>query len=221
LQEVINYRAQHDLQHWPCLIAGDFNFTPADPAYAFLVGDTVTPQQLHSIDVSRVVHTSIDPTIEPTPALKDDEEGSTAEGDPDRMITYARPATIEDGLISNNDFSRLFKSFGSVWSVYNDGQRSIESESDNVFGARTSNMITSRKGYFEPMWTSYTNFWKTTLDYIFILEHAYSRSGVLKLLKLPRKVDLGEGLPLKGVCGSDHISLVAEIETVVIQHDRK
>lgn len=37
---------------------------------------------------------------------------------------------------------------------------------------------------------------------------------VMGILKTPRTTDLGTGLPLKGVCGSDHVSLVAEIETI-------
>jgi len=54
----------------------------------------------------------------------------------------------------------------------------------------------------------------TITDYIFILDPPEEHSQVLGFLATHRTADLAGGLPLKGVCGSDHVSLVAEIETI-------
>lgn len=49
------------------------------------------------------------------------------------------------------------------------------------------------------------------LDYIFILDPPSHTSHVVGLLKPHTTKDMEPGLPQKGVCGSDHISLVSEI----------
>ena len=212
----------------------DFNFTPTDPAYSFLVGNKLTTQQLKVIEASRVIHSSIDPSIPLTPAVsRGDEEGNTAENDPDRILTNTRTAKIEDGLLSDEELHSLFNLYGPLRSVYDEGQRFAISEHDNVIGARLSDITSVQKGFYEPMWTSYTHFWKTTLgisrhpngssssvpinrctDYIFLLHRPTSESQVLGILKTHHTANLGDGLPLKGVCGSDHVSLAADIETV-------
>lgn len=129
-----------------------------------MVGNKLTIQQLKDLEASRVIHISIDPSITPIPAaLRDDEEGNTAEHDPDRVITNARIASNEDGLLSNEELHTLFNAFGPLRSVYDEAQRSVVSEHDNVVGARLSDATPVQTGFYEPMWTSYTHFWKTTL----------------------------------------------------------
>lgn len=56
----------------------------------------------------------------------------------------------------------------------------------------------------------------TITDYIFILDppNSEEHSEILGFLATHRTSDLAGGLPLKGVCGSDHVSLVAEIQTI-------
>lgn len=56
---------------------------------------------------------------------------------------------------------------------------------------------------------SLTNF--LALDYIFILDVEGSRPQILGLLAPHLRENLEPGLPQQGVCGSDHISLVAEL----------
>ena len=55
-----------------------------------------------------------------------------------------------------------------------------------------------------------TNF-VLALDYIFILDVEGSRPQILGLLAPHLRENLEPGLPQQGVCGSDHISLVAEL----------
>lgn len=96
----------------------DFNSQPSEALYALFVGDTpLLPSQVQSIQTSRVVHASLDPSIKyvPTGGIskaavpaaqgtqedEDDDEGGAGETqDPDRVITNARSAVPEDGLLS-------------------------------------------------------------------------------------------------------------------------
>jgi len=205
LREIRSFREKHGLHHWPCVIAGDFNFPPSDPAYAFLVGETLTPSQKHIIEESRVVHISIDSSVGLNGTIigKEDDEAAT---DPDRVVTNSRAATCHDGLLSDEELREYLKDLGPLRSIYEEGQRRLGLK--NVFGSRFNDFPIERKGYFEPEYTSYTHFWKSTLDYIFVIGQQLDVCG---FMKIPHAGDLGPGLPRKGVCGSDHVSLVADI----------
>ena len=48
-------------------------------------------------------------------------------------------------------------------------------------------------------------------DYIFVLDPPGRNVSVARLAKPHPKEAFGSGLPLKGVCGSDHISLAADL----------
>jgi RNA exonuclease NGL2 len=141
----------------------DFNFAPTDPAYRLLFGYNLTTPQLNDIEISRVVHSSIDPSIAPTPMAPGDDDGDATQRDPDRTITNARTARFEDGLLSTEEFCSLFNAYGPVRSVYEECLRAASTEHDNVIGARLDKMAPGQIGFYEPMWTSYTHYWKTTL----------------------------------------------------------
>lgn len=142
----------------------DFNFAPDDPAYSLLVGDTLLSEQEALISPSLVVHKSIDPAVPPTgpKVAKEGEDGEST--DPDRVITDARSAVEDDGLLSVPELLETFQSQAPWRSVYDDGLSRIKSQSPNVktFGDRVS-IPTTRKGAHEPEWTSYTHYWKTVL----------------------------------------------------------
>lgn len=57
------------------------------------------------------------------------------------------------------------------------------------------------------------------LDYIFILDPPSHISHVVGLLEPHTTKDMEPGLPKKGVCGSDHISLVSEIVWTSMRQD--
>lgn len=209
----------------------DFNFTPDDPAYSLLVGDSLTEAQSQRLHISRVIHMTIDPTIVPTAKKADDEEGDGSEADPDRVINNSRVATSSDGLLSDLELTSLFINGAKLRSAYDEGQRT---QRDNgtpgdlcTFGDRVS-LPPTRLGAHEPMWTSYTNYWKTTLgffvspvplrllnlmllDYIFFVDTPKHSINVAGYLNPHRTTDMEAGLPQIGVCGSDHVSLCAEL----------
>ncbi|OWZ76922.1 RNA exonuclease NGL2 [Cryptococcus neoformans Bt85] len=84
------------------------------------------------------------------------------------------------------------------------------------------------KGGDEPGWTCFTPLFRLTLDYLLVLPPIFSSpssitpptsstsptSGVeiRKVMLPPKASDLGEGLPRKGICASDHVAVGCEIE---------
>ncbi|KAI8981271.1 Endonuclease/exonuclease/phosphatase [Trametes punicea] len=217
LREVARFRndGPEPQGHWPAIIAGDFNFGPDDPAYALLMGDALLPQQKERLESSYVVHATIDPTVAADGAAQaeEEEEGAEAgENDPDRIIVNARPAQPSDGLLSHMELDRLFRQTGRVISAYDAGQRRIPDIADSglIFGNRAA-VPKDRHGAFEPIYTSYTHYWQAVLDYIFVLDTPGREVSIVRLAKPHRKEAFGEGLPRKGVCGSDHISLAADL----------
>ncbi|KAI1793945.1 Endonuclease/exonuclease/phosphatase [Ganoderma leucocontextum] len=218
LREVTAFRTEgtEGEQRWPCILAGDFNFGPDDPAYSLLVGNELLPTQQARLQSSRVVHATIDPSISTAgaAAAEEEEDGAeSGENDPDRIIVNARAAQPSDGLLSDTELERLFRQSGTPTSAYDAGQRALPdlSASALTFGSRMP-IPEGRRGAFEPIYTSYTHYWQAVLDYIFVLDPPGRGVSVVRLAKPHCKESFGEGLPRKGVCGSDHISLAADLD---------
>ncbi|KZT05970.1 Endonuclease/exonuclease/phosphatase [Laetiporus sulphureus 93-53] len=216
LREVVRFRedGHPETRQWPCLIAGDFNFTPEDPTYSFIVGDSLRPKQEERLSASRVVHVTIDPTVpvaQDVPSKEDEDGLEGEEADPDRDIVNARPARGEDGLLTDAELAAMFKKSGRPASVYEEGQRLQPNTADMglTFGSRVP-VEAGRHGGYEPIYTSYTHYWKAVLDYIFVLAPGKPAPIITKLAKPHVAKLLEPGLPQMGVCGSDHISLAAE-----------
>lgn len=145
----------------------DFNFTPTDPAYSLLVGDPILPARASEFSVSRVVHVSLDPSVpiaDPKKAVNDEEDGGEQpeEEDPDRVIKNARPARPEDGLLEAGELEKLFtdgsageplQSLYDQWQSYDPGR---------AFVSRAPEAV-NRRGKNEPIYSSYTHYWKSTL----------------------------------------------------------
>jgi RNA exonuclease NGL2 len=113
------------------------------------------------LNLSRVVHTSIDPTVPKSVNQAGDEEG---ENDPDKVITNARTALPSDGLLTSSELFELFSNGVPVRSAYDEGLRVARtSQSDfRTFGDRSS-LPSMQRGAHEPEWTCYTHYWKTGL----------------------------------------------------------
>jgi len=48
---------------------------------------------------------------------------------------------------------------------------------------------------------------------MFLLENFPSQMEVVGFMKVPKTEEMEPGLPQKGICGSDHVSLVADVIT--------
>jgi len=212
VREVAKFRKDIGHDDWPCVISGDFNFAPDDPTYSLLVGDPLLPAQRETLSSSRVVHVTIDPEVPPTIASTEGKEGGDGlENHPDRIITNARPAMPSDGLLTDAELVELYAT--PLRSAYDEGLLKHRESSQDVktYATSRTDFEPSRRGANEPEWTSYTHYWKSVLDYIFILDPHNSRTTITGFSQPPRSEDVDPGLPRKGVCGSDHISLSAEI----------
>jgi RNA exonuclease NGL2 len=152
----------------------DFNFSPAEPGYALLVGDTLTPAQEELLERSRVVHVSVDPSVplsDPAGTNDDDEGGGGDGADPDRVITNARKPSPADGLLSSFELTQLFAITARPRSLYDEGQRLLEKISGPVqrCGERLG-LPSYRRGAYEPEWTSYTHYWQSVLGGFFLTD---------------------------------------------------
>ncbi|OCB85693.1 Endonuclease/exonuclease/phosphatase [Sanghuangporus baumii] len=155
VRSVCEFKEENNLQDAPGFIAG--------------VGDTLLPQQEADIKLSHVVHVSLDPTVsvsDPKRAATDDEEEEGAEADPDndpdRVIKNARSASPDDGLLEPRELVEMFAQLPTLRSAYDLwGSKDVK----RMFGARVD-IPADRQGRSEPMYTSYTHYWKVTLGTI-------------------------------------------------------
>ncbi|CAE6522661.1 unnamed protein product [Rhizoctonia solani] len=233
-REAIRFRDEHGDSRSSIIMAGDFNFQPNEVGYALLRGEDLTPEHYSELESSRVVHLSLDPTVPRTPRTgtdaDDDDEaaGAGAAPRPDlkkdngeeeaepvvaTRIKDARAAVETDGLLTNQEMLELFGTDEGARSAYDEILgRSAEStgEGDNIISARDPSMK-GRKGANEPMWSCFTHYWRSTLDYIFIVDPPEEGGAVqvLNVLKSARTEVLGDGLPRLRVSPSDHIALAA------------
>ncbi|KAH6917297.1 Endonuclease/exonuclease/phosphatase [Coprinopsis sp. MPI-PUGE-AT-0042] len=205
-------------QAWPCILAGDFNFPPEDPGYALLTGAALLPEQIERLVPSYVVHKTVDPnqTQETSTGPSADAEEGGEDADPDRVITNARRAEPSDGLLRIDELGDFFPERQQVQSIYQVGLKQYLSSTASgtslppIYGSNRP-MESNTAGYYEPKWTSYTHYWKSVLDYIFITNAptGFQVSGLLA--PLDEEV-LEPGLPQRGVCGSDHLPLMAQVK---------
>lgn len=179
------------------------------------------------------MHVSLDPSVpvDPTKTSTDNDEdeeagaGEDDENDPDRVIKNARKATPADGLLQPQELIELFANLPPLRSAYDKWEGMDEKR---TFGSRTVVPV-GRRGRNDPLFTSYTHYWKSTLgeghcslnyrirpkiwriDYIFMICDEGHKYDVERLLEPALPEQLGSGLPRKGICGSDHLSLRAKI----------
>ncbi|RXW24793.1 hypothetical protein EST38_g1106 [Candolleomyces aberdarensis] len=207
-------------QGWPSVLAGDFNFTPPDPAYSLLTRTTLLPEHEEILRPSYVVHRSVDPTVPLSPsqpAAADADEGGGVEAqDPDRVITNARMASPSDGLLDSAGLVKLYSESPEAKSAYDATlSRFLQLEPGQevpIFGSTPEpNIDPTHPGFHEPAYTSYTHYWKSVLDYIFVLKSDKVDTRFTGVLApLPGNA-LEPGLPQKAICGSDHLPLVTEV----------
>ncbi|KAF5390188.1 hypothetical protein D9757_002845 [Collybiopsis confluens] len=211
-REVVQFKSNLGLEDWPCILCGDFNFCPDDPAYSLMVGDSLLPAQEEKLCSSYVVHATIDPSIALGATSQSDDNEEDA--DPDKVITNARSAQPVDGLLSISELHSLFsQSAVSLKSAYDSGLRHLSDGEKpmRTFGDRVP-IGNDRCGAHEPEWSSYTYYWKLVLaDYIFILDAPGRHSVVTGVLSGHCTEDIEPGLPKLGVCGSDHVALCADV----------
>lgn len=126
-----------------------------------MTGGDLTNSQIQKIENSRVVHISLDSTVDIGSPPEGDENAEEG-GDPDRVITKARRCTSDDGLLSPTELADAFKQLGALRSAYHEGNQRLGAEESKVFGSR-GDLVPGDVGCCEPAWTAYAHYWKATL----------------------------------------------------------
>ena len=104
--------SNEEWKDWEVVLAGDFNTQPAEFAYSLLMHHPVTQPQIDDFYQARVVHQSVDKIYDPDyvspPHVVEDVEGGADAIDPDKVIWKSREAREEDGLLTVEEFMRIF-----------------------------------------------------------------------------------------------------------------
>ena len=118
------------------------------------------------ISSSLVIHSSVDASVRAdtlaSNAAPDNNDSEVI--DPDRVITNARQAESDDGLLTISQFVDWFSSLPNLRSAYNDGLQEASKISDTLptYGRRVI-LPLGRCGSHEPAYTSYTHYWQSVL----------------------------------------------------------
>ncbi|KAK8866182.1 hypothetical protein IAR55_001333 [Kwoniella newhampshirensis] len=150
--------------------------------------------------------------------VKDDDEDELPDSN-EKSIANTRAPEEKDGMSTAEQLVALVQQL-----LPNEGARSAYGSTSWSGGSTDTNMESfSRRGGFvpgldaegggEPAYTCFTPLFRLTLDYLLILPpvDGGARASVTGLLAPPRTEQLGEGLPRKGICASDHLAMGCEI----------
>ncbi|KAF9438842.1 hypothetical protein BGZ76_004153 [Entomortierella beljakovae] len=107
----------------------------------------------------------------------------------------------------------------SIYSQYenltkdNPSEVNVEAAAATAAEESTASEAHTEHTHGEPVFTNFANWFKDTLDYVYLLDEPIPENGVrlvpLRLLEIPDKSHLGHGLPNE-VFSSDHLCLVVE-----------
>ncbi|GFZ46087.1 hypothetical protein JCM24511_04333 [Saitozyma sp. JCM 24511] len=136
--------------------------------------------------------------------LPDSNEKSTAN---------TRPPEEADGILPITELTKMLSETvpGGAKSAY--GLSPWVTNGSETFGSRGGfGHLKPRDGKDEPAYTCFTPLFNLTLDYLFELPSRKDvRVAVVGLLRPPRKDELGQGLPRKGISASDHLAVGCEL----------
>ncbi|ODN78037.1 hypothetical protein L202_05120 [Cryptococcus amylolentus CBS 6039] len=157
-------------------------------------------------------------TPTPVPTKTDEEKDEDREDKKDDSTANSRAPLVSDGIPTTEEMVGLYRevfpgrgcesAYGSTgWRVGRDVPG---------FGARGGfGELEEGGGGDEPGYTCFTPLFKLTLDYLLLLPPLSPSSdpeaSFSKVLLPPRAEELGEGLPRKGICASDHVAVGCEV----------
>lgn len=240
IQETIKFSqtsGSGEYKHWPIIFGGDFNSSPDDLPYQFLIKQPKRAQELNkkameiatrSIAYLYGRHEFVK-TLEieadtPVPmrkeeiAIAENEEGFITEINPDYVnlcIDSILPLYSLDGR-SSTDLSDSNAENDKV-------PRTVESIYGTYYAeVDPSNSSTHKPDFGEPEFSNWAHAWRGLLDYIFVVQEVEQVSGsngkkvlVKELLKMPKGNEMGEepsGQPRIGEYPSDHLCMMGVLE---------
>ncbi|ADV25600.1 Hypothetical Protein CGB_M3420C [Cryptococcus gattii WM276] len=157
----------------------------------------------------------------------------------DKSTANTRSPRLSDGLPTALELVELFKAEFPLINgdgYQHEGAKSAYGSTQWKEGKRIDG-FNDRKGFEdgekvnggnEPGWTCFTPLFRLTLDYLLVLPpvnpssflttssvsstSATSGVEIRKVMLPPKASDLGEGLPRKGICASDHVAVGCEVK---------
>jgi len=171
----------------------DFNSAPGDPSYALLTGGSLNQDHIDILQNS----------MKPFGSNKDED-----------------PPPDSTSLISSSNASHTeLKSVSTIISAFKTLPKCVSLYAQHYISIDPAN--TDR---LEPKFTNYGEYYKGTLDYIFYLGKSNNSNRdnieretneeiemqVVKLLKMPREMDILPSIP-NYKFNSDHLCLIAEV----------
>ncbi|WWC86536.1 uncharacterized protein L201_001413 [Kwoniella dendrophila CBS 6074] len=165
----------------------------------------------------------------PTTSTKEQEDGEDKEEEekegegelPDsneKSVANTRSPNSQDGILSTEELVNAMKEIlpdGGAKSAYastNWGMDNKEAFSkrggfDHVEGRENVS------GNKEPAYTCFTPLFRLTLDYLLFLPplSGHNQAEITSVYSPPKIEELGEGLPRKGICASDHLAVGCEL----------
>ncbi|WWC58882.1 uncharacterized protein I303_101427 [Kwoniella dejecticola CBS 10117] len=162
-----------------------------------------------------------------TPAAREDDEGEgegegggEGEGElPDnneRSIANTRPPRDDDGILSVEELVSAMRDISpqkGAKSAYGNTDWSDGQTFGNRGGFEHIQGQGEVVGRGEPAYTCFTPLFRLTLDYLLLLPPAQnaSETEIISVYAPPKIEELGEGLPRKGICASDHLAIGCEL----------
>ncbi|WVW82629.1 hypothetical protein I302_104640 [Kwoniella bestiolae CBS 10118] len=241
LRSIRQFQEDNGCTSWPAIFAGDLNTQPSEATYQLLVSphNPLPQSMIDEISSSRLVHDSVvkispsstEPTSEApstsatgsnTPVVKDEEDGQ-GEGElPDnneKSIANTRTPGADDGILAVEDLVKAMRDVlpnGGAGSAYGSVEWGSATGNDEAFAKRGGfEHVDSGEvaGTGEPAYTCFTPLFRLTLDYLLLLPPLdnHNLAKITSIYAPPKIEQLGEGLPRKGICASDHLAVGCEI----------
>ncbi|KAA8916157.1 hypothetical protein TRICI_001706 [Trichomonascus ciferrii] len=204
----------HFPNHWPVLLAGDYNSECFDTPY--LCAST-HPLQLTQ-DALDILHNSAAHSfakVKPEEEEEDDEEEAEEAADTNEQTEGP----------SEEDRKQGAQKVESLLFFY----RSLEMQTVSLYGERYKTVhpenVHPKSLNGEPFFSNWAHAWRGLLDYIFVLKSKSDTTPnlrdeiaknikVLQLLRIPEPSEMGDepsGQPREGQYPSDHLCLMAKI----------
>lgn len=224
VQETLKFSrggANNIYKSWPIVLGGDFNSSPDDLPYDFLIRQPQTPQQLskRSREIAEKSLTYLHSKLKFT--LINDKS--------DKKLPYPKDEVVEieepDGIISKLKEDYITKCIASILPLYslkdqklntqdhddNNNEKASSSETsefsvESLYGSyyhlvdeENSKAHIDIDGCREPEFSNWAHAWRGLLDYIFLFQDKETLKqdpsknvAVKELLKMPQPKDMGE-----------------------------
>lgn len=223
IDKVIKFstRETSNYSQWPIFIGGDFNSSPDDLPYQFLITQPHSPSDINK--------TTRDIAVKSLLYLYNKYGAEKEQQEPETFKREEMVQAVDDeGVVTALDPEYIDKCIASILPFYwteNSDRTPVKYRAESLYGEHyrkvdPENSKTHNPDFHEPEFSNWAHTWQGLLDYLFLLENVEACEGdpkkrvlVKELLKMPTGSEIGEaGQPRVGEYPSDHLCLMATVE---------